>query len=54
MNKRELLVKSAVTFFYGMLIVGLSTMLIFNTPKIGMLIEFFGLIVFLLVLIWTS
>ena len=53
MNKRELLVKSTLTFFCVASIVGLSFLIIFNNP-IGLLIEFAALVSLFVVLIWTS
>lgn len=53
MNKRELLVKSTFTFFCVASIVGLSFLIIFNN-SIGLLIEFIALVIFFIVLIWTS
>lgn len=53
MSKRELLVKSTFTFLCIASIVGLSFLIIFNN-SIGLLIEFTALVIFFIVLIWTS
>lgn len=53
MDKRELLIKLTFTFFCVALIIGLTLMIIFNNIM-GMLIELVAVIIFLIVIVWTS